>query len=129
MKRNIDDLDKFERVSWRPGPEGVPLLDDAAVDAVGFEARGHGSDAQTEMPATVLNSNGWALFDDAVEWAVGGGSTPNDADGDRRLHLAPRQPDVPVRVRRRRHCPHESHGEGGAPLTCPAGRPRGADGC
>lgn len=36
-----------------------------------------------ETTATVLNSNGWALFDDAVEWAVGGGSTPNDADGDR----------------------------------------------
>jgi hypothetical protein len=36
-----------------------------------------------ETTATVLNSDGWALFDDAVEWAVGGGSTPNDADGDR----------------------------------------------
>ena len=29
---------------------------DAAVDAVGFEARGHGSDAEHEAPATVLNS-------------------------------------------------------------------------
>ncbi len=29
---------------------------DAAVDAVGFEARGHGSDAGQEAPATVLNS-------------------------------------------------------------------------
>src|SRR5690349_9200790 len=29
---------------------------DAAVDAVGFEARGHGSDAGHEAPATVLNS-------------------------------------------------------------------------
>ena len=29
---------------------------DAAVDAVGFEARGHGSDADHEAPATVLNS-------------------------------------------------------------------------
>ena len=29
---------------------------DAAVDAVGFEARGHGADAAREAPATVLNS-------------------------------------------------------------------------
>src|ERR687897_3225940 len=34
---------------------GVPVVD-AAVDAVGFEARGHGSDADHEAPATVLNS-------------------------------------------------------------------------
>jgi glutathione-independent formaldehyde dehydrogenase len=29
---------------------------DCGVDAVGFEARGHGADASTERPATVLNS-------------------------------------------------------------------------
>jgi len=34
---------------------GVPEVD-AAVDAVGFEARGHGADAEQEAPATVLNS-------------------------------------------------------------------------
>src|SRR6478735_7572960 len=34
---------------------GVPEVD-AGVDAVGFEARGHGSDASHEAPATVLNS-------------------------------------------------------------------------
>jgi glutathione-independent formaldehyde dehydrogenase len=34
---------------------GVPEVD-AAVDAVGFEARGHGVDAEHEAPATVLNS-------------------------------------------------------------------------
>jgi glutathione-independent formaldehyde dehydrogenase len=34
---------------------GVPEVD-AAVDAVGFEARGHGGDAEHEAPATVLNS-------------------------------------------------------------------------
>ena len=34
---------------------GVPEVD-AAVDAVGFEARGHGADTGTEAPATVLNS-------------------------------------------------------------------------
>jgi len=34
---------------------GVPEVD-GAVDAVGFEARGHGSDADHEAPATVLNS-------------------------------------------------------------------------
>src|SRR5882724_11464412 len=34
---------------------GVPEVD-AAVDCVGFEARGHGHDAAVERPATVLNS-------------------------------------------------------------------------
>jgi glutathione-independent formaldehyde dehydrogenase len=34
---------------------GVPEVD-AAVDAVGFEAHGHGADASREAPATVLNS-------------------------------------------------------------------------
>ncbi len=34
---------------------GVPEVD-CAVDCVGFEARGHGSDAKKEAPATVLNS-------------------------------------------------------------------------
>lgn len=34
---------------------GVPEVD-CAVDAVGFEARGHGAEAQTERPATVLNT-------------------------------------------------------------------------
>src|SRR6201999_2674503 len=34
---------------------GVPEVD-ASVDAVGFEARGHGSSHTTEAPATVLNS-------------------------------------------------------------------------
>jgi glutathione-independent formaldehyde dehydrogenase len=34
---------------------GVPEVD-AAVDCVGFEARGHGKDASVEHPATVLNS-------------------------------------------------------------------------
>jgi glutathione-independent formaldehyde dehydrogenase len=34
---------------------GVPEVD-AAVDAVGFEARGHGHDSSHEAPATVLNS-------------------------------------------------------------------------
>jgi glutathione-independent formaldehyde dehydrogenase len=34
---------------------GVPEVD-CAVDAVGFEARGHGTEAATELPAAVLNS-------------------------------------------------------------------------
>ncbi len=34
---------------------GIPEVD-CAVDCVGFEARGHGSDASHEAPATVLNS-------------------------------------------------------------------------
>jgi glutathione-independent formaldehyde dehydrogenase len=44
-----DPKDQIEEVL------GVPEVD-AAVDAVGFEARGHGSDADHEAPATVLNS-------------------------------------------------------------------------
>ena len=34
---------------------GIPEVD-AAVDCVGFEARGHGADSSVEKPATVLNS-------------------------------------------------------------------------
>ena len=44
-----DPQDQIEQVL------GIPEVD-AAVDAVGFEARGHGSDAGHEAPATVLNS-------------------------------------------------------------------------
>lgn len=44
-----DPKDQIEQIL------GVPEVD-AGVDAVGFEARGHGENAQTEMPATVLNS-------------------------------------------------------------------------
>jgi glutathione-independent formaldehyde dehydrogenase len=36
-------------------PAKIPELD-AGVDAVGFEARGHGEQTDEEMPATVLNS-------------------------------------------------------------------------
>ena len=44
-----DPQDQIEQIL------GVPEVD-AAVDAVGFEARGHGADADHEAPATVLNS-------------------------------------------------------------------------
>src|SRR5437764_6708166 len=44
-----DPKDQIEQIL------GVPEVD-AAVDAVGFEARGHGADAAHEAPATVLNS-------------------------------------------------------------------------
>ncbi len=44
-----DPKDQIEQIL------GVPEVD-AAVDAVGFEARGHGGDAEHEAPATVLNS-------------------------------------------------------------------------
>jgi glutathione-independent formaldehyde dehydrogenase len=44
-----DPKDQIEQIL------GVPEVD-AAVDAVGFEARGHGSGADQEAPATVLNS-------------------------------------------------------------------------
>ncbi|MFC5141376.1 formaldehyde dehydrogenase, glutathione-independent [Actinomycetospora rhizophila] len=41
--------DKIEQIV------GEPVVD-ASVDAVGFEARGHGKDSDHEQPATVLNS-------------------------------------------------------------------------
>ena len=44
-----DPRDQIEQIL------GVPEVD-CAVDAVGFEARGHGQDAQREAPATVLNA-------------------------------------------------------------------------
>lgn len=44
-----DPRDQIEQIL------GVPEVD-CAVDAVGFEARGHGADAAREAPATVLNS-------------------------------------------------------------------------
>src|ERR687883_301740 len=44
-----DPKDQIEQIL------GVPEVD-SAVDAVGFEARGHGADADHEAPATVLNS-------------------------------------------------------------------------
>jgi glutathione-independent formaldehyde dehydrogenase len=51
-----DPAEQVQQILGRSAPAiGQPLVD-AAVDAVGFEARGHGADARTEMPATVLNS-------------------------------------------------------------------------
>jgi glutathione-independent formaldehyde dehydrogenase len=47
------DLKKGELVDQLAQLLGEPLVD-AAVDCVGFEARGHGADAG-EAPATVLN--------------------------------------------------------------------------
>ena len=47
--RQGDPKDQIEQIL------GVPEVD-AAVDAVGFEARGHGADSDHEAPATVLNS-------------------------------------------------------------------------
>jgi glutathione-independent formaldehyde dehydrogenase len=44
-----DPKDQVERIL------GVPEVD-CAIDAVGFEAHGHGADARTERPATVLNT-------------------------------------------------------------------------
>ena len=47
--RQGDPKDQIEQIL------GVPEVD-CGVDAVGFEARGHGQGAQQEAPATVLNS-------------------------------------------------------------------------
>jgi glutathione-independent formaldehyde dehydrogenase len=44
-----DPKDQIEQIL------GIPEVD-CAVDAVGFEARGHGGDSDHEAPATVLNS-------------------------------------------------------------------------
>jgi glutathione-independent formaldehyde dehydrogenase len=49
LKRDASLPEQIEQIL------GVPEVD-AAVDCVGFEARGHGSDADHEAPATVLNS-------------------------------------------------------------------------
>ena len=51
-----DPVEQVQQILGHDAPAiGEPLVD-AAVDAVGFEARGHGQNAGTEMPATVLNS-------------------------------------------------------------------------
>ncbi|GIE26752.1 formaldehyde dehydrogenase, glutathione-independent [Winogradskya humida] len=51
-----DPADQVQQILGHDAPAiGQPLVD-SAVDAVGFEARGHGENARTEMPATVLNS-------------------------------------------------------------------------
>ncbi|MDY7085667.1 MAG: formaldehyde dehydrogenase, glutathione-independent [Actinomycetota bacterium] len=51
-----DPVEQISRILGNDWPAiGEPLVD-AAVDAVGFEARGHGSDSEVEQPATVLNS-------------------------------------------------------------------------
>jgi glutathione-independent formaldehyde dehydrogenase len=56
---DVSKGDLVEQVRQLLGPDapaiGEPLVD-AAVDAVGFEAHGHGKDAATEQPAAVLNS-------------------------------------------------------------------------
>jgi glutathione-independent formaldehyde dehydrogenase len=49
------DISKGEPKDQIEEKLGVPEVD-AAVDAVGFEAKGHGADADHEAPATVLNS-------------------------------------------------------------------------
>jgi glutathione-independent formaldehyde dehydrogenase len=51
-----DPVDQVQQILGKDAPAiGQPLVD-SAVDAVGFEARGHGANSATEMPATVLNS-------------------------------------------------------------------------
>ncbi|MBU2664007.1 formaldehyde dehydrogenase, glutathione-independent [Actinoplanes bogorensis] len=51
-----DPIEQIHRILGNDAPAiGEPLVD-AAVDAVGFEARGHGAEAEVERPATVLNS-------------------------------------------------------------------------
>jgi glutathione-independent formaldehyde dehydrogenase len=56
---DVSQGDPVDQIRQILGPDqgaiGEPLVD-SSVDAVGFEARGHGENAQTEMPATVLNS-------------------------------------------------------------------------
>ncbi|HEX6871153.1 MAG TPA: zinc-binding dehydrogenase, partial [Micromonosporaceae bacterium] len=56
---NVSQGDPVEQLEdmmkpWKPAI-GEPLVD-CAVDAVGFEARGHGKEAGEERPATVLNT-------------------------------------------------------------------------
>ena len=49
LTKNVSLADQIEAII------GIPEVD-SAVDCVGFEARGHGSDAGQEKPATVLNA-------------------------------------------------------------------------
>ena len=49
LSKDVSLVDQIEAIV------GIPEVD-AAVDCVGFEARGHGSDSGVEKPATVLNS-------------------------------------------------------------------------
>jgi glutathione-independent formaldehyde dehydrogenase len=49
LKRDASLPDQIEQIVGQPEV-------DASVDCVGFEAKGHGQDADTEQPATVLNS-------------------------------------------------------------------------
>ncbi|TDD70971.1 formaldehyde dehydrogenase, glutathione-independent [Jiangella aurantiaca] len=49
---DVSQGDPAEQIAQIVGEPEV----DCAVDAVGFEARGHGGEAQTERPATVLNT-------------------------------------------------------------------------
>lgn len=49
LKKSASLADQIEQIV------GVPEVE-AAIDCVGFEARGHGKDAVVERPATVLNS-------------------------------------------------------------------------
>lgn len=49
LKKDATLADQIEQIV------GVPEVD-CAVDCVGFEARGHGHDSGTELPATVLNA-------------------------------------------------------------------------
>src|SRR5207253_981576 len=49
LKKDGSLVDQIEQIL------GVPEVDQA-VDCVGFEAKGHGADADKEQPATVLNS-------------------------------------------------------------------------
>jgi glutathione-independent formaldehyde dehydrogenase len=49
LTRNASLADQIDAIVGEPEV-------DAAVDCVGFEARGHGADAAVEKPATVLNS-------------------------------------------------------------------------
>ena len=54
-KDQIASLLGEERALAISPPRAIPEID-AGVDAVGFEARGHGEHAGEEVPATVLNS-------------------------------------------------------------------------
>ncbi|BCY13015.1 putative zinc-type alcohol dehydrogenase-like protein YycR [Actinoplanes sp. L3-i22] len=51
-----EPAEQVQQILGRDAPAIGQALVDCAVDAVGFEARGHGRDSQTEQPASVLNS-------------------------------------------------------------------------
>jgi flavin reductase (DIM6/NTAB) family NADH-FMN oxidoreductase RutF len=77
--RSGDDIDKFERCGWTPGPAGVPVLDDCPDRFVGrrVELSDVGADhvcvvlAPHHVERGPLGASGWLSFDDTKDIVPG----------------------------------------------------------